>query len=286
MKPAPHCYVIAEIGINHNGSLDITKQLIDMAVDCGCDAVKFQKRTLDVVYTPEELDAPRESPWGTTNREQKEGLEFGKDEYDEIDRYCKDKGVEWFASAWDLPSLEFVSQYDPPHHKVASALVTNQEFVEAVAALGKHTYISTAMAEWEDVDRVVEAFRDANCPFTLLHCVATYPMADEDANVGVMHAMSERYGCDVGYSSHEVGIVCSMLAAAMGATALERHITLDRAMYGSDQAASLERPGLQRLVRDVRALPAIYGTGEKVILDKEKPVAKKLRYFSTEAALD
>ena len=281
--PAEHCYVIAEVGINHNGSLDIAKELIDMAADAGCDAVKFQKRTVDVVYTPETLAELRESPWGTTQREQKEGLELGKEEYDEIARYCGERGIDWFASAWDLDALEFVASYDPPHHKVASALVTNLEFVEAVADLGRHTFISTAMSDWDDIDRAVEVFRSKDTPFTLMHCVATYPMPDEEANLAAMLRMRERYECPVGYSSHEVGLICSVTAAALGATAIERHITLDRAMYGSDQAASLERPGLQRMLRDIRLLPQIMGGGDKRVTEEEAPVAAKLRYFAAKS---
>lgn len=282
--PAPYCYVIAEIGINHNGSLEITKKLIDMAVATGCDAVKFQKRTIDLVYSEDVLEQPRESPWGTTQREQKEGLEFGREEYDEIDRHCKQRGIDWFASAWDLPSLEFVQSYGPPHHKVPSAMITNAEFVDALAALGAHTYISTAMSKWGDIDRVVQAFRGHDTPFTLMHCVATYPMADADANLAAMLKMRERYDCPVGYSSHEVGLVCSTTAAALGATAVERHITLDRAMYGSDQAASLERHGLEILVRDIRLLPQLMGNGEKTITPEERLIAEKLRYFEAGAA--
>jgi N-acetylneuraminate synthase len=279
--PAPYCYVIAEIGINHNGSIDIAKDLIRMAVETGCDAVKFQKRDLDVVYGEELLSQPRESPWGTTQRDQKEGLEFGKEEFDEIDRYCRNLGIDWFCSAWDLNSLEFVKQYEPKHHKLASAMVTNGEFVKALAATGTHTYISTAMSGWEDIDKVVAIFDEANCPFTLMHCVATYPMKDDEANVTAMLEMIERYNRPVGYSSHEVGLICSMVAATLGAVAIERHITLDRAMYGSDQAASLERPGLERLVRDIRELPAIMGEGGKEITSNERPIADKLRYFAT-----
>ncbi|MFL5885959.1 MAG: N-acetylneuraminate synthase family protein [Thermoleophilaceae bacterium] len=282
--PAPHCYVIAEIGINHNGDVEIAKRLIDLAADAGCDAVKFQKRTVEIVYPPEVLDSPRESPWGDTQRDQKEALEFGRDEYDEIDRHCRERGIDWFASAWDVPSLEFVESYGPPHHKIASALITNREMLEAVADLGKHTFISTALSEWEDVDNAVEVFRSRNCPFTLMHCIGTYPMEDEEANVGVMLQMAERYDCPVGYSSHEKGLICSMLAAALGATALERHITLDRAMYGSDQAASLERRGIELLVRDVRLLSTVMGDGEKRVTERERPIAEKLRYFESAAS--
>jgi N-acetylneuraminate synthase len=278
--PAPYCYLIAEIGINHHGSVDIAKELIDIAIGAGWDAVKFQKRTIDVVYSPEILEAPRESPWGTTQREQKEGIELGKAEYDEIDRYCRGRGIDWFASAWDPESLDFIASYDPPHHKIASALITNPEMLEAVARLGKHTFISTAMSSWEDVDRAAEVFRGHGTPFTLMHSVATYPMTDEEANLSAMLKMSERYQVPVGFSSHEVGLTCSLAAAALGATAIERHITLDRAMYGSDQAASLERRGVELLARDVRALPSIMGDGEKRITDPERPVADKLRYFA------
>jgi N-acetylneuraminate synthase len=278
--PVPHCYVIAEIGINHNGDMDIAKKLIDMAANAGCDAVKFQKRTIDVVYTQELLDSPRESPWGTTQRDQKEALEFGRDEFDEIDRHCRERGIEWFASAWDAEALEFVASYSPPHHKIASALITNEEMLDAVARLGVHTFISTAMSTWDDVDKAVEVFRGHGTPFTLMHCVGTYPMDDEEANVQLLLELRKRYDSDVGYSSHEKGLICSLTAAVLGATSLERHITLDRTMYGSDQAASLERRGLELLLRDVRALPAIMGDGEKRITEAEEPVARKLRYFT------
>jgi N-acetylneuraminate synthase len=277
--PAPYCYVIAEIGINHNGSLDIARQLVDMAADAGCDAVKFQKRTLDVVYTAEQLDQPRESPWGATTRQQKEGLEFGEEEFDAIDRHCRDRGIDWFLSSWDEESLAFAARYYPPHHKVASALATHLEFVESVAATGVHTFLSTGMCTWEDIDRAVDVFDRHGTDVTLLHTVATYPMPDEQANLAALATLGERYGRPVGYSSHEVGLVCSLVAVALGAVALERHITLDRAMYGSDQSASLERPGLERLVRDVRLLPALMGDGDKAVTAEEVPIAEKLRWF-------
>jgi N-acetylneuraminate synthase len=277
--PGSPTYVVAEIGINHNGDVEIAKQLIDMAANSGCDAVKFQKREVDIVYPPEILDAPRESPWGTTQRDQKEGLEFGRAEFDEIDRHCKERGIDWFASAWDTVSLEFVETYDPPHHKVPSALITSEEMVTAIAACGRHTYISTGLSEWEDVDRAVDVFRRHDTPFTLMHCVGTYPMQDEEANLGAMLSLAERYGAPVGFSSHEKGLIGSVTAAALGAVALERHVTLDRAMYGSDQAASLERRGIELLVRDVRELPVIMGDGEKRLTERERPVAEKLRAF-------
>lgn len=277
--PSPTCYIIAEIGVNHNGDLDVARRLIDLAADTGCDAVKFQKRTLELVYPPEVLDAPRESPWGTTQRDQKEALELGRAEYDQIDAHCRERGIDWFASAWDAPSFEFLASYNPPHSKIASAMLTHWEFLEQVAAFGVHTFISTGMSGWDEVDRAVEIFRGAGCPFTLMQSVATYPMRNEDANIAVMLELARRYEVPVGFSSHEVGLICSVTAAALGAVAIERHITLDRAMYGSDQAASLEKPGLERLVRDVRLLPSIYGVGEKRMLDAEEPIARKLRYF-------
>ena len=273
-------YIIAEIGINHNGDLSIAKKLIDMAKECGCDAVKFQKRTIDIVYSPQVLAAPRESPWGTTTRQQKEGLEFGLKEYQEIDRYCHNVGIEWFASAWDIPSLEFLRQFDCPHNKVASAMLTNGPFVEAVAKERKHTYISTGMCTWEQLDRVVEMFRSHQCPFTLMHTVSTYPCKDSDLNLGCIKTLRTRYNVPVGYSGHEVGPFPSgIAAAALGIAAIERHITLDRAMYGSDQAASLERKGLTILVEVVGLIGVCLGTGEKVFADDERNVAKKLRYW-------
>jgi N-acetylneuraminate synthase len=278
--PAPSCYIVAEIGINHNGDIEIAKRLIDMAAECGADAVKFQKRTIDVVYSTEMLDQPRESPWGTTQREQKEALEFGKEEFDEIDRHCREKGIDWFGSAWDPESFQFLAQYHPPHHKIPSALLTHPDFLTQVAAVGTHTFVSTAMSAWDDIDRAVEIFRAHDCPFTLMHSVATYPMPDADANLAAMLRMRERYDVPVGFSSHEVGLICSTTAAVLGATALERHITLDRAMYGSDQAASLERRGLEMLVRDIRELPQLMGDGSKTITEAERPVAEKLRYFA------
>ena len=272
-------FVIAEVGINHNGSIDIAKKLIDMAAECGCDAVKFQKRTIDVVYTKEYLDSPRESPWGTTQREQKEGLEFGKKEYDEVDNYCKKVGIDWFASAWDEQSQLFLKQYNLKYNKIASAMLTNIPFLELVAEEQKHTFISTGMITCKDIDKAVKIFRKYDCPFTLMHCVSTYPCPNEDCNILVIKTLKERYKCDVGYSGHEKDVLSSVLAVAAGAVVLERHITLDRAMYGSDHAASLEKRGLELLVRDSRLVGTILGDGKKRITEKEKEIAKKLRYF-------
>ena len=270
-------FVAAEIGINHNGDFSITKQLIDVAKVAGADAVKFQKRTIEKVYTKEELDKPRESPWGTTNREQKLGLEFGKAEYDEIDRYCKEKGIEWFASAWDLESQIFLRQYNLKYNKIASAMITHLELLREAALERKYTFISTGMCDLDMIDRAVDIFKKANCPFELMHCVSTYPTNDEDANLSCLPVLRERYHCNVGYSGHEGGIAVSYAAAALGITSLERHITLDRAMYGSDQAVSLEPATFIQLVGGLRKIEKAIGNGIKKMQDKEVPIAKKLR---------
>ncbi len=271
-------YLIAEIGINHNGSLDIAKQLIGAAAEAGFDAVKFQKRTIDKVYTKELLDSPRESPWGTTQREQKMGLEFGREQYQEIDRYCKERGVAWTASAWDVDAQHFIRDFGVSFNKVASAMLGHKPLLREIASEGKKTFISTGMATLEEIDEVVNLFRKANCPFELLHCNSTYPMREEDANLRCIPMLKARYGCDVGYSGHESSLikVCTT-AVALGATSLERHITLDRAMYGSDQAASIETHALRNFVETVRKVPLLLGTGEKIITPMELAVRNKLR---------
>ena len=272
-------FIIAEIGINHNGDLDITKTLIKKAAEIGCDAVKFQKRTIDSVYTEEELDRPRESPWGTTNRQQKRGLEFEKEEYDQIDSYCKEFGIHWFASAWDLESQKFLKQYDLKYNKIASALLTHTELLEMVADEGKYTFISTGMSTMEQIKTAVDIFRTKNCPFELMHCNSTYPMKNEDANLLVINTLREAFRCDVGYSGHETGRIVSVAAVTMGATSLERHITLDRTMYGSDQAASIEVADFARLLEDVETVHRALGTSEKFVHDSEVPIMNKLRKF-------
>jgi N-acetylneuraminate synthase len=272
-------FIIAEIGINHNGDIEIAKKLIDMAKECGADAVKFQKRTIDIVYSPEILAAHRESPWGATQRNQKEGLEFGRDEYDEIGRYCKERQICWFASAWDIESQKFLRRYDLPFNKIASAMLTHKDLLEMVSAEKKHTYISTGMSNFDQLDRVVKLFEKNNCPFTLLHCVSVYPCPDEWCNLKMIENLKKRYSCPVGYSGHEMGVLPSVVAVAMGAEAIERHITLDRGMYGSDQSASLEKKGLELLVRDARNISRVLGSGEKLIIPEEEKIAYKLRYF-------
>lgn len=271
-------YLIAEIGINHNGSLDIAKKLIDAAAEAGFDAVKFQKRTIDKVYTKELLDSPRESPWGTTQREQKMGLEFNHDQYGEIDRYCKEHKIAWSASAWDVDSQKFIREFEVPFNKVASPMLGHKALLREIASERKRTFISTGMATLEEIDEVVNMFRKANCPFELMHCISTYPMSEEDANLRCIPMLKARYGCDVGYSGHESSLlrVCTT-AVALGATSLERHITLDRAMYGSDQAASVSTHALRDFVESIRRIPLLLGTGEKMIAPAELAVRKKLR---------
>lgn len=270
-------FVTAEIGINHNGDMRLAKRLIDAAVVAGCDAVKFQKRTIDNVYTKEYLDSPRKSPWGDTQRAQKEGLEFGREEYDEIDRYCKEKGIKWFASAWDVDAQKFLRQYDLEYNKVASAMLTKDELLSEIASEGKYTYIATGMSTIDEIDHVVEFFEKERCPYELMHCNSTYPMAEEDANLNLIRTLINRYHCKVGYSGHEEGTFVSVLAVAAGATSIERHITLDKAMYGSDQKASIEPYELCKLVRDIRKAEKVLGTGEKFLTEAEEQVRKKLR---------
>jgi len=270
-------FVIAEIGINHNGSVEIAKQLIDASKSAGTDAVKFQKRTIHSVYSKKFLDSPRESPWGTTQRHQKEGLELGKKEYDEIDAYCKQKGLHWLASAWDFESLKFLKQYDLKYNKIASPMIVSTDFLKEVASEKKHTFISTGMSDLKIIDQAVDIFRRSNCPFELMHCVSTYPMDDQDANLNCIHTLRDRYHCPVGYSGHEVGLAISYAAAALGITSLERHITISRAMYGSDQAASVESSGFRTLVGAVRKIQLAMGDGIIKINEKEISIANKLR---------
>ena len=277
-------FIIAEIGINHNGDLNIAKDLIDVAQEAGCNAVKFQKRDIDLVYSKEMLDSPRESPWGSTQRDQKIGLEFGEHEFQEIDSYCKSKFIEWFASAWDMKSQIFLRQFDCKFNKVASAMIVNEELLKAIAEEKKHTFISTGMTTYEDIQKAIDIFNQTGCSFELMHTISTYPMKDEDANLKMIDKLRGKFGCNVGYSGHEVGLAVSYAASALGISSLERHITLDRAMYGSDQSASVEPNGLRQLVGAVRKIESAMGDGEKRILEAEVPIAQKLReHLSWEA---
>lgn len=271
-------FITAEIGINHNGDMNIAKKLIDVAASAGCDAVKFQKRTVEKVYSKEVLDSPRESPWGNTTRDQKWGLEFGKKEYDEIDKYCKNKNIIWYASSWDIDSQIFLRQYNLKYNKVPSAMLTNQELLKTIAEEKKHTFISTGMSTMDEIRKAVNLFREYNCPFELQHSNSTYPMKIEEANLRCILTLKNEFNCDVGYSGHEaIGYLICVVAGTLGATSIERHITLDRSMYGSDQAASLEPVGLQRLVSDIHGIDIILGDGVKRVWPSEIPVMKKLR---------
>ncbi len=270
-------FMIAEIGINHNGSMSICKNLIEHAVMSGFDAIKFQKRDLNKVYTQDFLNSPRESQWGTTQGEQKAGLEFDLAEYTEIDRYCREKGIEWFASAWDLNSQTFLRQFECKYNKIASAMIVYEDLLKIVAKERKHTFISTGMTTYDDINKAVDIFKKENCPFELMHTISTYPMKDENANLNMIKTLRDKYQCDVGYSGHETGIAISTSAAALGITSLERHITLDRSMYGSDQSASLEPAGFRQLVGAVRKCEIAMGDGVKRIIKDEAPIAANLR---------
>ncbi|NWJ30242.1 N-acetylneuraminate synthase family protein [Marine Group I thaumarchaeote] len=249
-----------------------------MAKECGCDSVKFQKRTVEKVYSKEVLDSPRESPWGKTTREQKLGLEFEKEEFDIINKYCKEKGIEWYASSWDIDSQIFLQQYDFKHNKVASAMVTNLPLLEIIAKEGKHTFISTGMSDITQIRKAVEIFQKYNCSFELMSSNSSYPMKLEEANLQCIETLRKEFNCDVGYSGHEtVSYLCCLVATTLGATSIERHITVDRSMYGSDQSASLEFGGLDRMVKNVRQVKMVLGDGIKRIYDSEVPAMKKLR---------
>ena len=270
-------FIIAEIGINHNGSLDICKKLIDIAKSAGCDAVKFQKRTLNKVYSKEQLSSYRESPWGKTFYEQKNGLEFGLKEYKSIDTYCKKKNIYWFASAWDIESQKFLNKFNNKYNKIASAMIVDKKFLDFVAKQKKYTFISTGMSNMKIINDAVRIFKKRKCSFELMHCVSTYPLDDSTANLKVINTLKKKFKCKVGYSGHESGLAISIAASAFGLTSLERHITLDRSMYGSDQSASIEPNGLKSLVDSVRKVEKALGNGKKVFLPEEKEMAKKLR---------
>ena len=271
-------FITAEIGINHNGSMKIAKELIDIASAAGCDAVKFQKRNVEKVYSKKVLDSYRESMWGTTTREQKFGLEFSEKQYSKIDQYCKKKKILWYVSCWDVGSQIQMRKFKTKYNKVASAMLVHKKLLETIAEEGKYTFISTGMSTMKDISKAVKIFKTHNCPFELMHSHSAYPMPPHEANLKMIQTLRKKFKCKVGYSGHEISSYSICLAATLlGATSIERHITLDRSMYGSDQAASLEPPGLIRLVRDIRELDFILGDGKKIIWDSELPAQKKLR---------
>jgi N-acetylneuraminate synthase len=269
------CFFVGEIGINHNGDLGIAKQLIDLSQVAGWQAVKFQKRTLDVVYTADELAKPRENPFGATNGHLKRGLEFGADQYQALDRHCKERSIQWFASAWDEASVDFLEQWNPPCYKIASASLTDDALLRHHKKTGRPIVLSTGMSTLAQVDHAVEVLGTKD--LVLLHTTSAYPAKVADLNLRMIPALKERYGVPVGYSGHETGLAPTLAAAAMGACMIERHITLDRAMWGSDQAASVEPGGIMRLARDVRVIEAALGDGVKKVSADEAPIMKKLR---------
>lgn len=269
------CFIIAEIGINHNGSVSMAKHLIDMALECGCDAVKFQKRTVDVVYTKEELAKERPSVFGTTNGDLKRGLEFGEAEYAEIDRYCKEKGILWFASCWDEGAVDFIDKFNPPCYKIASASLTDDELLMHTRSKGKPILLSTGMSTIEQIKHAVEVLGEDD--LVIYHCTSTYPSNNDEQNLNTIITYKSLFDCPIGFSGHERGISPTLLSVALGACSVERHVTLDRTNWGSDQAASLEKPGLQRLVRDIRQIPTLLGNGVKKVYSRELPIIEKLR---------
>ena len=268
-------YVVAEIGINHSGSIDQCRQLIEAAASAGCQAVKFQKRTVNVVYSQAELDRPRESPFGTTNGQLKYGLEFGHREYSIINTLCEEHGLAWFASPWDLESVGFLEEYAPPCHKIASASLTDLDLVDCIAATGRPVLLSTGMSTIPEIDIAFSRLDPAKV--VLMHCTSTYPTEDHEINLACMRTLQERYAVPVGYSGHERGIATSCAAVARGACVIERHLTLSRDLWGSDQAASLEPQGFAKMVRDIRAIEKAIGDGVKRVYDSEVPILEKLR---------
>lgn len=269
------CFIIAEIGINHNGSVELAKRMIDIAVTTGCDAVKFQKRTVDVVYTKEELAKERHSVFGNTNGDLKRGLEFGVKEYKEIDAYCKEKGILWFASCWDEGSVDFIDEFNPPCYKIASASLTDDNLLKYTKAKGKPILLSTGMSTMEQIRHAVKILGEDD--LIIYHCTSTYPSNAEETNLRVIETLKKEFDCPIGYSGHERGITPSIVAVALGADSVERHITVDRTNWGSDQAASLETAGLYHMVRDIRQLPLLLGDGKKVVYEREFPIIEKLR---------
>lgn len=269
-------FIVAEIGINHNGNLGFAKKLIDVAVDAGCDAVKFQKRTIGVVYTPEELARPRENPFGPTNGDLKHGLEFDKREYEEINQHCRKKRILWFASCWDEGSVDFIDKFDPPCYKIASPCLTDDNLLKYTRSKGKPIVLSTGMSTMKQIEYAVDVLGKKD--LVILHCVSTYPSENKEINLEMINTLGKKFpGIPIGYSGHEKGVSISVMARILGASLIERHITLDRTMWGSDQAFSVEPRGLQLLVRDIGMLEDAKGDGVKRVLDSEVPIMNKLR---------
>jgi N-acetylneuraminate synthase len=268
--------IIAEAGINHNGNIELAKKLIKGAKEAGADIIKFQKRTVDKVYTKEELDKYRESPWGTTNREQKLGLEFSSEDYTKINSYCKEIGIDWMASCWDLESVEFIKQFDLNYNKIASGRIGHLQLLKDTARQGKHTFISTGMSTIEEIGTAINVFREYDCSFELMHTYSVYPANTENLNLFMIKRLRKTFGCKVGYSCHSPGIIFPVIAVALGATSIEKHITLDRTMYGSDQAASMELHGFKKMIEYIEDVEIAVGSGTKIIDEKEMSVRLKL----------
>ena len=274
--------IIAEIGINHNGDINIAKQLIDVAIKSGCDAVKFQKRNPDICVPENKKDDKRDTTWGDmTYLEYKKRIELGKEEYDEIDRYCKERGIEWFASTWDLDSQEFLKQYNCKYNKIASPMLTHKKLLETVAQEGKYTFISTGMSTMKQVEKAVKIFKDYGCSFELMHCNSSYPTEDFNSNLSCIKTLKERFDCNVGYSGHEKGIQITLAAVVLGARSVERHITLDKYMYGSDQFISLNPMDLIKMCKIIRILEKSMGDGKKSLREEEKKFLSDLRRVDT-----
>ena len=271
-------FVIAEIGTNHKGSLKIVKQLIDVAKDAGCDAVKLQKKNVEKIYTEDFLDSPLDSPWGKTQRDMRLHREFSLKQFKEIDKYCKKKKIHWFVSCWDTESQISMRSFNTKYNKVASAMLTHKKLLELIAKEKKYTFISTGMSSIPDIKNALKIFKKYKCPFELMHCHSAYPMPIEEENLNMIPELKKIFKCNVGYSGHETGSTnISIPAVMLGATSIERHITINRAWYGNDQAASLEPDGLKRLVRDIRMIETITGDGKKRVWKSELPAQKKLR---------
>jgi N-acetylneuraminate synthase len=273
-------FIIGEIGINHNGSLKIAKELILLAKSVGFDAVKFQKRTPEITTPKEKINMERETPWGKmTYLEYKNKIEFGKKEFDEINKYCKKLNIEWFASPWDVESNSFLNKYKLRFNKIASPMLTNFELLNSVAKQKRFTFISTGMSKMIDVEKAVKIFKKHKCAFNLMHCVSAYPCEDKDLNLKLIQVYKKKFRVDVGYSGHEKSVSPSLMAACLGATSIERHITLDRTMWGTDHAASLEINGMKNLVELIRKFERSIGDGKKKFLNIEKKKLKENKYW-------
>ena len=273
-------FLIGEIGINHNGSLKIAKELILFAKKTGFDAVKFQKRTPEITTPKDKMDTLRETPWGTmTYLEYKKKIEFGKKEYDVINKFCKKLNIIWFASPWDIPSNNFLNQYKLRYNKIASPMLTNLALLNAVAKQKRFTFISTGMSKLSDVQTAIQIFKKHKCKFNLMHCVSAYPCNDENLNLKMIQVYKKKFKVEVGYSGHEKSVSPSLMAACLGATSIERHITLDRTMWGTDHSASLERNGMRTFVNYIRRFEKIIGDGKKKFLQSEKDKLKENKYW-------